>query len=362
MEQNNPAISVIVAAYNAEKDIRRCLDSICSQTFENLEIIVVNDGSTDQTLDILGEYENVDSRIKIIDQENQGAGKAKNAGLKAATGDYIAFVDSDDWIEKETFMESYGCTENGKIDMVVYNHNKIFPNRELRNVRKMKEELIRMDDIGIEKYVMKYMISFNHEFGAWNKLVRREIIDKYGIEFSDNKKTIYDDNLYCLKLICHVETIRTLNRAFYNYNIRSGSVSDMSNTYEKLALGYTYMLQEFRNYVCEQGMLDQWKSVFPLLYYSMVFFGLTRLKRFGGMDIRGVAKKLSETEYYSEYMSQINKLSVRVKYITKTVLGIGTLKNDNWQLMGLIFLTLVQGKLIASNAIKNKYDRVDFWI
>ena len=361
-EGKKNAVSVIIAAYNAEKDIRKCLDSVCNQTFKNLEIIIVNDGSTDQTLEILEEYAKKDSRIKVINQANRGAGLTKNVGLKIATCEYIAFVDSDDWIEKETFERAYACTENGQIDMVVFNHNKVFPNRRLENVRKIKEEYIQMDEIGIEKYVMKYMISFNHEFGAWNKLVKREIIQKYGIEFSDNRKTVYDDNLYCLKLICYVKTIRTINQGFYNYNIRQGSVSDMSNTYEKLALGYTNMLKEFRDYVCQHDMQKEWEPVFPLLYYSMVFFGLTRLKRFGGMDIRGVAQKLSETDYYLEYMKQINKWSVRKKYITQTAAGIGTLKNDNCQLMGLLFLTLVQGKLIAHNAIQGKHEKVDFWI
>lgn len=357
-----PAISVIVAAYNSEKCIKKCLDSICEQSFKDLEIIIVNDGSVDHTLSILKEYKQRDSRIKIVNQENQGAGLAKNAGLNIATGEYVAFVDSDDWIEKETFEEAYRCTEGGKIDMVVFNHNKIFPNKVLKKVRKLKDEIIDLEEMGVEKYVLKYMISFNHEFGAWNKVVKRDIIRKYNIGFSDNKKTVYDDNLYCLKLICHVKKIRSINKSFYNYNIHSGSVSDISNTYKKLALGYSNMLEEFRDYLYSNHFWDQWNSVFPLLYYSMVFFGLTRLKRFGGIDIRGVAKLLSNDKYYIEYMREINKLSVRVKYITETLPGIGTLKNNNWQLIGLLFLTLIQGKMIAVNALQNKYERVDFWI
>ncbi len=361
-KENKVSISIIVAAYNAEQYICKCLDSICSQTFSDLEIIVVDDGSQDRTGMIADEYMKKDDRMIVIHQKNKGAGMAKNEGLLRATGEYVIFVDADDWIEKDTCEEVYRYTQQGKIDMVVFNHNKIFPDKEMKNVRKIKEEIIDIDTIGIEKYVMRYMISFNHEFGAWNKLVKRKIIEENKIMFSDNKKTVYDDNLYCLKLICHVKSICAINRAFYNYNIRSGSISNISHTGEELALGYTEMLSEFRLYICQHKMWDNWKSVFPCLYYSMVFFGLIRLKRFCGVNINGIAKKLGETEYYMEYMEAMNKGENRWKYVIETIPGVGTLKNNNWQLVGLLILTIIQGKLIAANAVKNKFEKVDFWI
>ena len=101
---NKPKISVIVPVYNVEKYIKKCLDTIISQTFSDIEIICVNDGSTDSSRKILEEYKNKDSRIIIIDKKNGGLSSARNAGMKVAMGEYISFIDSDDWIE-ETMLE-----------------------------------------------------------------------------------------------------------------------------------------------------------------------------------------------------------------------------------------------------------------
>ena len=99
----NKKISVIIPVYNTSKLLRRCLDSVINQTYKNLEIILINDGSTDDSLSICKEYSQNDSRIILIDKENEGGGKARNAGLDRATGDYIAFVDSDDYIDPDMY-------------------------------------------------------------------------------------------------------------------------------------------------------------------------------------------------------------------------------------------------------------------
>ena len=102
-----PAISVIVPAYNAEKTLNKCLDSILGQTLVDIEIIVVNDGSTDSTQTIVEGYMSSDNRIKLINQENKGLGAARNVGLDNATGKYISFIDSDDWISKNFLYSLY---------------------------------------------------------------------------------------------------------------------------------------------------------------------------------------------------------------------------------------------------------------
>ena len=98
-----PIISVIIPVYNSEKYLRKCLDSVINQTLKDLEIICVNDGSTDQSLEILNEYINVDNRITVINQDNLGAGAARNKGLEVAKGEYIHFLDADDWLEPNAY-------------------------------------------------------------------------------------------------------------------------------------------------------------------------------------------------------------------------------------------------------------------
>ncbi len=99
--EGKPIISVIIPVYNVERDLQRCLDSVIAQTYSHIEILLVDDGSTDNSCMICDRYAGIDSRISVIHQKNGGVGKARNAGLDAATGDYISFVDADDWLEPE---------------------------------------------------------------------------------------------------------------------------------------------------------------------------------------------------------------------------------------------------------------------
>ena len=119
-------ISVIVPVYNVEKYLSQCLDSILAQTFKDFECICVNDGSTDGSLDILQEYAKKDDRIKIIIQENKGLSAARNVGIREAIGQYISFVDSDDWVDKNYLQILYRTIENTNSEVVVCNYEKYY--------------------------------------------------------------------------------------------------------------------------------------------------------------------------------------------------------------------------------------------
>ena len=116
--ENNPKISIIVPIYNAEKFIDRCMASIEAQTFRDYEIILVNDGSTDNSAALCQKYREQNSRVTYIEKENGGAGSARNAGMEAARGKYLAFPDIDDWFEPEMYDELYRLAEKGDYDMV----------------------------------------------------------------------------------------------------------------------------------------------------------------------------------------------------------------------------------------------------
>ena len=110
--KNNVKVSVIIAVYNAEKYLVQCLDSVLNQTLKEIEIILVNDGSTDNSMQILEKYQKKDARVRVINQENQGAAAARNAGMKLAVGEYLSFLDADDFFSPEMLEEMYaGCVE-----------------------------------------------------------------------------------------------------------------------------------------------------------------------------------------------------------------------------------------------------------
>ena len=113
-------ISVIVPIYNDDRYLHECLDSIINQTFEDIEIICVNDGSTDESLNILKQYESRDCRVKVISQENKGVGAARNAGIKIASGEYIYFIDADDFLELTGLEEMYDLSQQMDLDLLIF--------------------------------------------------------------------------------------------------------------------------------------------------------------------------------------------------------------------------------------------------
>ena len=133
-----PQISVIVPIYNTEKYIHKCINSILGQSFRDIEIILVNDGSEDNCGQIVNEYQKADARIKVIHKENGGLWSARNAGLDIATGKYISFIDSDDWVKREMLEEMYNKAEEHQADLVVCNYNKVYADRTEENVLKVK--------------------------------------------------------------------------------------------------------------------------------------------------------------------------------------------------------------------------------
>ncbi|AHM57177.1 putative glycosyltransferase EpsJ [Peptoclostridium acidaminophilum DSM 3953] len=191
-------ISVVVPIFSNEKYLRRCLDSIVNQTYENLEIILVDDGSTDGSGAICDEYESRDKRIKVLHQTNQGVSAARNAGLKECQGEYIGFVDGDDWIEKDMFSFLSGLLEENGADMAAcgyYLNDKEDPDLDMER----PPEIITQES-AIEKSLE--LKEFCFDSSVYNKIYRIDIYKKNGIEF-DEDIAIGEDMLWlCRFIIC----------------------------------------------------------------------------------------------------------------------------------------------------------------
>lgn len=179
-------LSVIVPVYNTEPWLPRCLDSLCGQTYRNLEIICVNDGSTDDSSAILDAYATMDSRIKVIHQKNAGLSAARNAGLKVANGEWITGVDSDDWLELDAYSRVMRlATED--VDMVFFGAQV---NGEVPvDVLVQMAEYCRVKLEGVHELSARVCTEMNVFF--WNKLYRRNLIQKYGLCFPDGLR--YED-------------------------------------------------------------------------------------------------------------------------------------------------------------------------
>lgn len=218
-----PDVSIIIPVYNVDAYIEKCLNSIVVQTLKNIEIIVVDDGSTDKSREIIKQFELKDKRIKVIHQKNMGVSEARNNGLKIARGKYIGFVDSDDYIDQDMYESMYKEAIEKNSDIVVCNVNDIYEN-ETKVSLSLEDEEIYLDQIGIESFMKDKYPKFGS--AVWHKIFRRELIESNNIRFIDYSTVSSEDKLFNLECMLKSKTISCIKEAKYNYYVRrSGSIT-----------------------------------------------------------------------------------------------------------------------------------------
>ena len=244
---NKPLISVIVPIYNVEKYLRKCVDSILNQTYENLEIILVDDGSTDNCPKICDYYQKKDKRIRVIHKENGGLSDARNCGLDIAKGEYVGFVDSDDFIHHRMFelLLKYLLENNADISICNYTKVtevdlKIDENIELKEINcYSKKEFIKklvQEDGG------KYIV-------AWNKLYKRKIFDQLRFPYGRQ----HEDEFIIHHVIDLSKKIVCINEYLYYYLQRNNSIMSQKFNVKYLDYGYAlidrYYLAKSKGYI-----------------------------------------------------------------------------------------------------------------
>ncbi len=212
-------ISVIVPVYNVQKYLKQCIDSIINQTYKNLEIILVDDGSTDNCAEICDDYAKKDDRIKVIHQKNQGLSMARNNGLEIAKGKYIGFIDSDDYIELDMYQMLYNLKKKNQADVSVIGINRIYEDTG-------KKEKIEKNNYTkeIEKEeAFSIMVDDERTFrvAAWNKLYLKEVIENVRYP----KQKLYEDVGTTYKIIDKAQKIVFCTCPKYNYRIREKSIT-----------------------------------------------------------------------------------------------------------------------------------------
>ena len=204
-------ISIIVPIYNTEKYLKKCLDSLINQSKKELEFILINDGSKDNSEEIIKEYK--DERIKYYKNKNQGIGKTRNFGIEKATGKYLMFLDSDDYLEKDACELLYKKAEKENLDLVVCDYYKVYSNGT-------KEEFL------IDDFVNSSLESNNKllniiNLGPCNKIYLKELIIKNNIKYLEDLK--YEDTTFVAEAMLKAKKIGKLNKPLHNYVIRENS-------------------------------------------------------------------------------------------------------------------------------------------
>lgn len=230
------AISIIVPVYNVEKYLNRCLDSILNQIFTDFELILVDDGSTDNSGIICDEYKTKDNRIKVIHKENGGLSSARNAGLDIARGRYIGFVDSDDFISKDMYQILYNEAEKNKADMIMCEFKKVDKNYEAINnnlYKKSDIKLLKKDEILEDMYSDMYDIYVV----SWNKLYDKELF--LNLRFPLGK--VNEDEFLAHELIYRSKKIIFANKILYYYVQRVNSIMSSSFNEKRLDILDAYI-------------------------------------------------------------------------------------------------------------------------
>lgn len=228
----NPDISVIVPVYNVEKYLKRCLDSITNQSFKNLEILVINDGSTDSSAEICDNYALKDSRIRVIHKKNGGLSDARNVGIQAATGNYIGFVDSDDFIHKDFYHVLYNTMKNYQCDVVEVGYKEVFENENvpLEEYTIMDEEVSAIKYFEKDKAVINSILDHDLRNYAWNKLYKRELWDN--IKFPKGK--LFEDVFTTYQIFNNCTKIVKVEKKLYYYFQRANSIVNSKFSLKKL--------------------------------------------------------------------------------------------------------------------------------
>jgi glycosyltransferase involved in cell wall biosynthesis len=310
-------ISIIVPIYNTEKHLRKALLSLEAQTYKDFKAILVNDGSTDGSAKIIAEFAVRNKNFTIINQENKGVGAARNSGIKASNTKYIAFMDSDDFLEPDFLKKLYSAALKTDADIVCCNFNFYFPKT------RMKFFWPFMTLPGIysgEKALKKITSCVGMLAFAWNKFFKREIFVKNGIEFSD---MYYEDSATSPKLFYFAKKITVIHNILYNYVMHGRSITHsmdakkindfikslgiMRNFYEKKGI-YKRFRRRLKGYSARLELINFY-NIFAMHLKSTNFRGFFR-------NLQAIDRSI---KYFSsdEYTLEENELKVKPVQLIK---------------------------------------------
>lgn len=261
-------VSIIVPIYNVEKYILKCLDSIHKQTYENLEIILVNDGSTDSSKDIIEKFSEKDDRVIIINKVNGGLSSARNAGIEQASGEYIMHVDGDDYLEFDAVELLVSSAVKYNSDIVIGDINIVFKDSKADWI---DSTLADNTPITGKEFLENYYFLGKAKNSIWNKLIRRTLYVSNEI-YHPNKISLGEDSATLPRLLLHCNKVTKINRSIYNYR---QNLSGMTRASNKKILQYQKAIeiveQHFIKYN-EAELFNKYRSnfMFNVFYYEVL--------------------------------------------------------------------------------------------
>ena len=250
----NKKISIIIPVHNAQEYLQKCLDSIINQTLKEIEIICVNDSSTDNTVGILDNYQQKDSRIKIINTDCRCSGGTRNRGLEAANGEYIGFVDADDWVDKDYFEKLYNTAKENSCDIAATSSVVLIENGEEKSIKYVGATPADNPVNTLEKK-KKCIIATGI---CWNKIYRKDFLEKNNIHFIEIP-TAAEDNYFSALAAIFANQIIFINNSTYYYNFVSTSQTKSLKIEKDFSI--TDIYKQILDVIDNKNLDSQWKDV-----------------------------------------------------------------------------------------------------
>jgi glycosyltransferase involved in cell wall biosynthesis len=260
------AVSIIVPIYNVEKFLARCLDSLINQTLKEIEIICVNDGSSDNSAQILQDYAQKDNRITIINQPHLGVSVARNKGMEIAQGEFLGFVDSDDWVDLDFYEKLYNSAKKNDCDICCGGIKK-FHKLKIETLLAFSDEEITEDNA--KKFRITNTPKCNY---VWNKIYKTENLKKCNIKFPEGR--YYEDVIFTPQVLCYLGKLSTVN-TFYNYFRHQNSIVRMTSKNKKMQDDSLYA-QKFLKQYLQKNCPEIFNEI--KFEHKYKFLGLTFLK------------------------------------------------------------------------------------
>ncbi len=316
-------ISVVIPVYNTSKFLKRCLDSVLKQTYENLEVILVNDGSSDNSFSIIEEYQKIDRRIIVINKKNGGLSSARNAGIKISSGEYILNVDSDDWIELNTCEILIKTAIDNDADIVIGN---IY--LEYKNKQKKWEDLNKNIKYKNFEYLDAFFVE-NGKGAIWNKLIKRSLYINNKI-FHPEGISLGEDTSTLLRLALKSKIIIKIPNYIYHYRQNEFS---MMHSKEKKIYEYLEAIEIIKSYYYsnkEEKKYNEIKNVlkYKLFYKQLFLNGYLKTKKIYKKEweaLNNEIKNLQNSKFY-QFLPKSEKILLSIyknnKYIANFLFAI----------------------------------------
>lgn len=261
-------VTVVVAVYNIEKYIEKCIQSIIRQTWKEMEILLVDDGSTDESGNICDRYAKADDRIRVIHKINGGLSDVRNVGLEEASGTYLLYVDGDDYIAPECVEKAVECAKHHEAEVVIFDYQEIEESTGRRERWSM--EIPREKKLTV-KECPSLLIATPC---AWNKLYRKSVWDRCGLRYPVGR--VYEDLTITPQLLLNAESIVYMDsKPLYHYILREGSIMRSQN-FKKSLYNRKAALEDVMTYFKEKKAFDTFKNELEYLMFEQVYFVPTK--------------------------------------------------------------------------------------